>query len=89
MQIFGASIAIGMISGLAQANTSYGGQVSPSDAYWQGVSNSLTQSSMHILDKFLNILPTFTIREGQRIKVVLSEDITLPAYENHQMPDDL
>ncbi len=89
LQIFGASIAIGMIAGLAQSNTDYGASVSAADAYRQGVANSLSQSSMHILDRFLNVLPTFTIREGQRIKIYLAEDLTLPAYENHDMPDDI
>jgi type IV secretory pathway VirB10-like protein len=37
----------------------------------------------------LNVLPTFTIREGQRVKVYLSDDLLLPAYEKHQMPSDL
>jgi type IV secretion system protein VirB10 len=67
MQVFGASIAVGMIAGLAQSNTNYGTSESASDAYRQGVASSLSQSSTHILDKFLNILPTFTIREGQRV----------------------
>jgi type IV secretion system protein VirB10 len=89
LQIFGASIAIGMIAGLAQSNTSYGASVPATDVYRQGVASSLSQSSTHILDKFLNILPTFTIREGQRIKVYLAEDLTLPAYENHQIPGDI
>jgi type IV secretory pathway VirB10-like protein len=89
LQIFGASIAIGMIAGLAQNNTQYGIATSATDAYRQGVATSLSQSSMHVLDRFLNILPTFTIREGQRIKVYLAQDLTVPAYENHEMPDDL
>jgi type IV secretory pathway VirB10-like protein len=89
MQIFGASIAIGMIAGLAQSNTQYGSSISASDAYRQGVASSLAQSSMQVLDRFLNILPTFTIREGQRVKIYLAEDLALPAYENHQMPDDI
>ena len=89
LQIFGASIAIGMIAGLAQSNTDYGTSVSAADAYRQGVANSLSQSSLHILDHFLNVLPTFTIREGQRIKIYLAEDLSLPAYENHDMPDDI
>jgi type IV secretion system protein VirB10 len=89
VQIFGASIAIGMIAGLAQSNTDYGTSVSAADAYRQGVANSLSQSSLHILDHFLNVLPTFTIREGQRIKIYLAEDLSLPAYENHDMPDDI
>ena len=85
----GASIAIGMVAGLAQNNTQYGTSTSATDAYRQGVANSLSQSSMHVLDRFLNILPTFTIREGQRIKIYLSEDLTLPANENHEMATDL
>jgi type IV secretion system protein VirB10 len=88
-QIFGASIAIGMIAGLVQSNTDYGASISAADAYRQGVANSLSQSSLHILDHFLNVLPTFTIREGQRIKIYLAEDLSLPAYENHDMPDDI
>ena len=35
---------------------------------------------MRILDRFLNQLPTVTIREGHRIKVYLTADLTLPAY---------
>ena len=62
---------------------------SAADAYRQGVSSSLAQSSTHILDRFLNILPTLTIREGQRIKIYLQQDLALPAYENHEMPADI
>ena len=89
VQIFGASIAIGMIAGLAQSNTQYGTSTSATDAYRQGVASSLSQSSLHILDRFLNVLPTFTIREGQRIKIYLAEDLSLPAYDNHEIPDDI
>jgi type IV secretory pathway VirB10-like protein len=83
LEIFGASLAIGAIAGLAQANTRYGTTESSADAYEQGVSASLSQSSLHILDRYLNVLPTFTIREGQRIKVYLSQDLRLPAYDGH------
>jgi type IV secretion system protein VirB10 len=89
LQIFGASIAIGLIAGLAENNTQYGVSVPATDVYRQGVANSLAQSSTHILDRFLNILPTFTIREGQRIKIYLQQDLALPAYENHEMPADI
>ena len=37
----------------------------------------------------LECLPTFTIREGHRVKVYLSNDLLLPAYEKHQMTSDL
>src|SRR5262249_49418397 len=87
LQIFGASLAIGAIAGLAQANTRYGLSESAGDAYRQGVAGSLAQSSIHILDRYLNILPTFTIREGHRIKIYLSQDLLLPAYEEHPAAD--
>ncbi len=89
LQIFGVSLAIGAIAGLAEANTNYGANASATDAYRQGVAGSLSQSSLHILDRYLNVLPTFTIREGQRVKVILADDLSLPAYENHEMPNDL
>ena len=80
LQTFGVSLAVGAIAGLAQANTRYGFDVSGADAYRQGVSTSLSQSSLRILDRYLNILPTFTIREGHRIKVHLTNDMLLPEY---------
>jgi len=89
LQVFGVSLAIGAIAGLAQANTRYGFDASAEDAYRQGVAASLSQSSLRILDRYLNVLPTFTIREGHRVKVYLSNDLLLPAYVGHQMPGDL
>ena len=62
---------------------------SASDAYRQGVAASLSQSSLRILDRFLSVLPTVTIREGQRVKIYLADDLLLPAYENHRMPNEI
>jgi type IV secretory pathway VirB10-like protein len=89
MQVFGVSLAIGAIAGLSQANTQYGANATATDAYRQGVANSLSQTSLNILDRYLNVLPTFTVREGHRIKVYLTADLALPAYENHRMASDL
>ena len=88
LEIFGVSIAIGAIAGLSQANTMYGISESATDAYRQGFAASLSQTSLRILDRFLNILPTFTIREGYRIKVYLASDLLLPAYDRHKIPTD-
>jgi len=89
LQIFGASIALGVISGAAEA-TMYGSgyNISGPAMYEQGVASSLSQSGANVLDRFINILPTITIREGHRIKVYLTQDMLLPAYENHTMPED-
>jgi type IV secretion system protein VirB10 len=92
LQIFGASIAIGAIGGLAQLGTqanSAGVPESSTDAYRQGVASSLSQSSLHVLDRFLNILPTVTIREGHRVKVYLTEDLLVPDYTQHVMPSNI
>jgi type IV secretion system protein TrbI len=90
LQMFGTSIALGIISGAAEATTTSSGySESGSSALQQGVASSLAQSGAHVLDRFLNILPTITIREGHRIKVYLSDDLLLPAYENHRIPSDI
>ena len=92
LQIFGASIAVGAIGGLAQvgSNTSsLGLPQAPTDAYRQGVAASFAQSSTHILDRFLNLLPTITIREGHRVKVYLTQDLLVPDYAQHEMPSNL
>jgi type IV secretion system protein VirB10 len=79
-QVFGASLALGAIAGLAQAGTGYGFDVTSLDAYRQGIASNVSQSSTRVLDRFLNLLPTVTIREGHRIKVYLTRDLSLPAY---------
>ncbi len=87
-QVFGMSLAIGAIAGFAQANSNGGVFQSSTDAYREGVASSLSQSSLHVLDRYLNILPTVTIREGHRIKIYLVGDLLLPAVDNHIMPED-
>ena len=79
-QIFGVSLAIGAIAGFAQAQSSVGLDATGLDVYRQGVAANVSQSAARILDRFLNLLPTVTIREGHRIKVILANDLDLPAY---------
>lgn len=89
LRIFGVSLAIGALGAVAQAGT--GGPLTSSgnDLMRQGFAQSTAQSSAQILDKFLNVMPTITIREGHRVKVYLSGDLALPDYNNHIMPSDL
>src|SRR5579864_9257761 len=89
LRIFGVSLAIGAIGAVAQAGTAGGLTASGADLMRQGFAQSTAQSSAQILDRFLNLLPTVTIREGHRIKVYLSGDLALPDYANHGMPSDL
>ena len=86
LEIFGASIALGVIAGAAEATTASGYEENGSSMYRQGMAESLAASGANVLDKFINIPPTITIREGHRIKIYLTQDLLLPAYENHDMP---
>src|SRR5260370_39309725 len=84
-RIFGVSLAIGALGAVAQAGT--GGILTQSgtDRIREGFSQSVAQTSERILDMFLNILPTVTIREGHRVKVYLSGDLALPDYHHHPL----
>ena len=50
------------------------------DQYRQAAGASLAASTGRVLDRYLNVLPTITIREGYRIKVYLTNDLDLPAF---------
>lgn len=90
VQIFGSSIALGIIAGAAEVSNSGGALTgNGTDAYKYGVASSLSQSATTVLDQFINIPPTITIREGHRVKVYISQDLLLPAYENHTIPSTL
>jgi type IV secretion system protein VirB10 len=84
LQIFGASIALGIVSGAAEIEQG-GGTIttSGSQAFTTGTASSVSQSATTVLDRFIQIPPTITIREGHRVKVYFTQDMLLPAYENH------
>jgi type IV secretion system protein VirB10 len=89
LRIFGVSLAIGALGAVGEAGTAGSLNASSADLMRQGFAQSTAQSSAQILEKFLNIMPTVTIREGHRVKVYLSGDLGLPDYSNHKMPSDL
>ncbi len=87
LQIFGTSIALGVVSGASEI-TQGGGAIttSGSQAFTNGAAASASQSAATILDRFMQIPPTITIREGHRVKVYFTQDLLLPAYSNHTIP---
>jgi type IV secretory pathway VirB10-like protein len=87
LQIFGTSIALGVVAGASEI-TQGGGTIttSGSQAFTNGAAGSVSQSAASILDRFLQIPPTITIREGHRVKVHFTQDLLLPAYSNHTIP---
>jgi type IV secretion system protein VirB10 len=80
---FGAAAAVGLISGLAQfvgAAAFSGGTGDRTVIMAGGAADATVQASLQVMNRFLNRLPTVTIREGHRIKVYLTSDLDLPAY---------
>src|SRR6202167_3522440 len=87
LEIFGASIALGVIAGAGEIEEG-GGTISASgsQAFTTGTAASVSQSANTILDRFMQIPPTITIREGHRVKMYFTQDMLLPAYSNHTIP---
>jgi type IV secretory pathway VirB10-like protein len=81
---FGAAGAVGLISGLAQSLGTAGftgGSGDRTVIIAGGATDATSQASLQVMNRFLNRLPTITIREGHRVKVYLTSDLELPAYE--------
>jgi len=90
VQIFGASLALAAVA----ATTQIGNNSNLTNYDWgtqmrNGVSQGLGQSAQRVMERFINVLPTFTIRERARVKVMLSGDLLLPDTRNHAMDPDL
>lgn len=81
-QTFGATAAVGALAGLSMAQTRYGLDATGGDVYRQGVSTSLAGASTRILERYLNQLPTVTIREGHPVLVYLTADLDLSPYDS-------
>jgi type IV secretion system protein VirB10 len=83
LSTFGAAAAVGLISGLSQYLGSAGlagGDGNRTVVIAGGVGDATAQATLQVMNRFLNRLPTITIREGHRVKVYLTSDIELPAY---------
>lgn len=79
---FGAAAAVGLISGFAHWIGSAGfGDEDRTVIIAGSAGDSTAQASAQVMNRFLNRLPTITIREGHRVKVYLTGDLKLPAYE--------
>ena len=68
---FAAAGAVGVVSGLALAGGSPFGLRA-------GVGQGLGQSATGVLDRFLNRLPTITIRAGHRLRIWFTSDVLVP-----------
>jgi type IV secretion system protein TrbI len=81
LEIFGTSLALGGIGGLTQIG-GYGGYgYDAATGFRTGFTERMGASAEQVLAKFLNKLPAIKVLEGTRIKVLLTNDLTLEAYE--------
>lgn len=80
---FGSAAAVGLISGLAQwiGSAGFSGGTGDRTVIIAGGADAASQASLQVMSRFLNRLPTVTIREGHRVKVYLTSDLQLPAYQ--------
>lgn len=80
---FGAAGAVGLISGLAQwlGTAGFAGGSGDRTVIIAGGADATSQASLQVMNRFLNRLPAVTIREGHRVKIYLTSDLELPAYE--------
>ena len=81
LEIFGTSLALGAIGGLMQigAYSAYG--YDPAVGFRVGVTERMGASADQVLEKFLNKYPTIKVLEGTRIKIILTNDLNLEAYQ--------
>jgi type IV secretion system protein VirB10 len=81
---FGAAAAIGLISGLGQylGTVGFGGSGNRTIVIAGGFGNATAEATAQVMNRFLNQLPTITIREGHRVKVYLTSDLELPPYND-------
>jgi type IV secretory pathway VirB10-like protein len=83
LSTFGAAAAVGLISGLSQYLGGAGlggGDGDRTVIIAGGVGDATSQATLQVMNRFLNRVPTITIREGHRVKVYLTSDVELPAY---------
>ncbi len=74
--MFAAVGAVGIVSGLTlRGSNPYGGG---QESFQAGAGQGLGQAAMQILDRFLNRLPTITIRAGHRLRIWFTSDVLVP-----------
>ena len=76
VSMFASVGAVGILSGLTlRGSNPYGGGM---EGVRAGAGQGLAQGATSILDRFLNRLPTITIRAGHRLRIWLTSDVLVP-----------
>jgi type IV secretion system protein VirB10 len=80
---FGAAAAIGLVGGLSQliSGAAFGrGDGDRTVVVAGGSADAVSQATAQAMSRFLNRMPTITIREGHRVKVYVTSDLELPEW---------
>ena len=76
LSMFAAVGAVGVLSGLTlRGSHPYAGGMA---GFRAGAGQSIAQSGMQILSRFLNRYPTITIRAGHRLRIWFTSDVLVP-----------
>lgn len=82
LQMFAAAGAVGILSGLTlQGSNPYAGGL---QGFRAGAGQGFGQGATQILSRFLNRLPTITIRAGHRLRIWFTADVLMPAKADPQ-----
>jgi len=77
LQMFTAAGAVGILSGLTlEGSNPYAGGL---QGFRAGAGQGFGQGATQILSRFLNRLPTVTIRAGHRLRIWFTADVLIPA----------
>ena len=77
LQMFAAAGAVGILSGLTlQGSNPYEGGL---QGFRAGAGQGFGQGATEIMQRFLNRLPTITIRAGHRLRIWFTADVLIPA----------
>ena len=80
---FGGAAAVGLVGGLSQllGNVALGsGDGDRTVIVAGGSADAASQAAAQSFGRFLNRMPTITIREGHRVKVYVTRDVELPEW---------
>jgi Type IV secretory pathway, VirB10 components len=80
LSTFGAAAAVGLIGGLSQAVSSNVGG-GDTTVVVGGAGDASAQAASQVMARYLNRMPTVTVREGHRLLVYITQDLDLPLYE--------
>ena len=73
IQLFGVAGAVGALAGFTRGG---GG----ANSFGSAASEQMAASAVQIVSRFLNRLPTITIRAGHRLNIRLMSDVLVPRY---------